>query len=398
MLKYNNIKKRCLLCICLCISLCACHGAPPEGEVVFLESNQGDISEKEPEFLDQYNDIFISENAKRAALIYLDEDSIPELLLLQNGEYKLYTFDGSEVKAIAMPDTEIKANTYGYQHNFEDWEYQTFYWFEYVPYKGLIRVHSGADEERDDYYLKYTDGLLVTELEVKTNGFNTWYTYDADNEITNEEFLSRLSDLGYDQLIPCSYLYENVSTAYENIDAVPDTKKVLDDFVNGKVDALDHVEGASDIPEESFVMRSYGDYFEDMTGGDEAWIEVIKAEYADFDNDGEDELVMHGFAGACLFFDCIGDTVYKVMETGTTTDVASVAVLSGERVIERTDLGHVGRKYYWIMKFDSCCCLIDWFSLNVSYEGTEYSEEDEFMYRDREISMEQFEEIVNSIE
>ena len=391
-------KKIFLLCICLCVSLCACHGAAPENEAVSQESNQGDVSEKEPEFLNKYNDIFILENAKRAALIYLDEDSIPELLIIKDGEYRLYTFDGSDVKTIDMPDTEIKANAYGWQHNFEDWEYQTFYRFEYVPYKGLVRVHSSTYKERDDYYLKYAEGSLLTELEVKTDGFNTWYTYDAKKVISGEEFLRRLSDLGYDQLVPCSYLYENVTVAYENINAVSDTGKVLDDFVNGTINALDHVEGTSDIPEESFVMRSYGDYFEDMTGGDEAWIEVIQTEYADFDNDGQDELVIHGFAGACLFFDCVGDTVYKVLETGTTTDVASVAVFNGERVIERTDLGHVGRKYYRIMKFDSCCCLIDWFSLHVSYRGTEYSEEDEFMYRDREISMEQFEEIVNSIE
>lgn len=397
-MKYQNIKKRCLLYICLCVSLCACHGTAPEDEAVFQESDQSDVSEKELEFLNKYNDIFISENAKRTALIYLDADSIPELLILKNGEYRLYTFDGSEVKAIAMPDTEIKANAYGYQHNFEDWEYQTFYWFEYVPYKGLIRVHSGADEERDDYYLKYADGLLATELEVRSDNLDLWITCDAEGEITNEDFLSRLSDLGYDQLIPCGYFYETVSTAYENIDAVPNTKKVLDDFVNGKVDALDHVEETGDIPEESFVMRRYEDYFEHMTGGDEAWIEAVKTEYADFDNDGEDELVMHGFAGACLVFDCIGDTVYKVLETGTTTDVASVAVFHGEKVIKRTDLGHVERKYYWIMKFDSCCCLIDWFSLYATYEGTKYSKDDEFMYREREISMEQFEEIVNGIE
>lgn len=63
-------------------------------------------------------------------------------------------------------------------------------------------------------------------------------------------------------------------------------------------------------------------------------------------------LIIHGYAGACLFFDVIGDTVYKVLETGSTTDVASIAEMNGKRVVVRTDLSHAGRKSYRIMEFD----------------------------------------------
>lgn len=380
------------LCICVCVSFCACQRMFPGNNSALRETEQ-DISQEEKAFLDKYNDFFITENAKRAALLYLDEDSVPELLVLKNGEYKLYSFDGSEVKSVTMPDTEIKANAYGTQYDIQGTEYQTFYRFEYVPYKGLIRVHSGAGQERHDYYLRYADGLFSVELETKSTG-DTWHTYDAEKEITNEEFLSQLSGLGYDKLIPCSYLYENVAAAYENIGASSDNRKVLEDFVNGNIDAVDYVGEISDVPEESFVMRSYKEFYDDITAGEDIW---GRKEYIDFDNDGEDELIIHGYTGACLFFDVIGDTVYKVLHTGSTTDAASVAVFGGKRVIERTDLTHGGRKYYWIMEFDSCCCVIDRFSLHVSYEGTGYSEEDVFMYRNREISMEEFEKIVNSL-
>ena len=386
-----------LLCIYICLNLCGCQRTVPENDLVLAETEQNAPEEKAT-FLDSYAELVVAEEVKRVSLIYLDEDDIPELLALKDGEYYLYSFDGSGVRAIAMPAIEIKANAYGQQHNFDWSDEMTFYWFEYVPYQGLIRVHSGADEEREDYYLRYANGLLSTELEVKSDNSNTWYTYDAEKEISNEEFLSQLSALGYDKLIPCGYLYENVADAYENIGTVSDTRKVLDDFVNGKMDALDYVDGISDIPEDSFVMKSYAEYFDEMTGGDELWIEEIKTEYVDFDNDGEDELMIRGYVGSRLYFDVVGDTVYKVLNTYFTTDSSYVAGLDGKRVIARTDLSHGGRKVYRIMELDACCCVVDWWELHASYEGERYTEEDEFTYRDREITMEEFEEIVSSIQ
>ena len=385
-------KKICLLCICLCVILCACHGTVPGSELPSQTTGQ---SVTEMTFLKKYHDFSVKENAKRVALIYLDEDSIPELLILKGGEYRLYFFDGSEVRAVTMPDTEIKASAYGPRHDFEDSEHQTFYWFEYVPHKGLLRVHDGDAQERHDYYIRYSAGSLSTELETKSIDY-TWYTYDSEKEITNEDFLNRLFDLGYDELIPCAYLYENVTSAYENIGIVSDSQKVLEAFVNGETQALDYVEAFSDIPEDGFVMRSYVDFYDDITAGEgDIWGSL---EYTDFDNDGKDELIIHGYTGSRLFFDVIGNTVYKVLRTGSTTDIASVAVFQGERVIERADFLYVGRKNYEIMKYDSCCCLIDWFRLYAEYDGADYSENDKFEYRNKEISMEEFEKIRNSIE
>lgn len=375
-------EKICFLFVFVCVCFCfgACSRTIPE---------QGSVSQEATAFLEKYNDLFVAENAQRASLLYLDEDSIPELLLLKDGEYRLYSFDGSEVKAIDMPNAEIIASAYGPQYDFQEQEYQTFYWFEYVPYKGLIRVHNGADGERHDYYLKYVNGSLITELGTESSNY-TWHTFDAENEIENDGFLIQLSDLGYDQLIPCNYLYDNVAAAYENIGAVSDTKKVLDDFVNGEVDALDYVTEISDIPEDGFVMKSYKDYFDEITAGEDFW---GSEEYVDFDNDGEDELIIHGYAGSCLFFDVVGDTVYKVLRTSSTTDVAHVAEFNGKRVVVRTDLTHRGRQSYRIMEFDPCCGLIDWINLYAEYEGSDY-----FGYRNNEITREEFEDIVNSIQ
>ena len=386
-------RKLYLLCICFCVLLCSCQKNVLENE-----------SKEDTAFLGQYNKIFVRENAKRAALIYLDKDAIPELLLIKNGAYQLYSFDGSEIKNINPSDPEIKMKVYGPGHEVEGrTENQKFYWFEYVPYKGLIRVHDGTiqkmegvrrhEQERHDYYLKCTDGFLTKELEVKTIG-EKWRTYNAEQEIENEEFLSQISELGYDQLIPCGFLYETIEDAYKNIGASTDTKKVLEDFVSGKTNAVNYVEEISDIPEDSFVMRSFEDFYNDITSGEEYWGEI---EYIDFDNDGEEELIIHGYCDAYLLFDVIGDTVYRLFETSSTTDVGSIVEMEGKKVIARTDLTHVGRQYYRIITYDSCCCIIDWFTLSANFEGNNYSVEDEFHYRGRKISMEEFEAVRDKI-
>jgi len=433
-------KRKYFILIILCFSLCACsktvsedEGIAQETEVIVSQSEElpeldtnnqimgsseetfheqelsdelseqeleylpdYEVSEEEMEFLKLYHGLCIKEDVKRMSLIYLDEDTIPELLLLKDGEYRLYSFDGDDVKEIVMPDTEIKANVYGPRHVFEDSEDLTFYWFEYVPYQGLIRVHGGDEEERHDYYLRYTEGLLQKELEAKNIKY-TWHTYNAEKEIENEDFMQQLANLGYDQLIPCGNLYENVYDAYKNIDAKADAREVLDDFVNGKIDALDHVEEICDIPEDGFVMESYKEYYDTLETEVDGYV-TVKIIYIDFDNDGEDELILQDYMGGSYFFDVIGGTVCKVLDTGGTGDESSVVKIEGDTFIARTDLTHVGRQNYNILKYDACCCLVDWFRLYAEYEGGTYSEGDRFEYRDKGISMEQFEKIVDSIQ
>ena len=345
-------------------------------------------------FLDGYNNLILEEDVKRSALIYLDEDDIPELLVLKNGEYRLYACDDTQITEIAMADDGSKANAYGPRHIFENYSRDcTFYWFEYVPYQGLLRVHNSIDEERCDYYLRYEDGSFALELEARFVD-TTWHTYDAKQEIDNEDFLSRLSDIGYDELMPCGYLYENIEDAYENIGRTSSTREVLEDFISGKIDAVYTVEEVNDIPEESFVMRSYEEIFDAKTLG-EGW---GSTEYVDFDNDGEEELVIRGYTGNCAFLDVIGDTVYVVIETFFTTDRAHVAEMEGKKVIERADYLYVGRKCYDIFQYDACGCVVDFFGLYAFYEGSSYTAEDEFWYREQEITMEEFEEMVNSIQ
>lgn len=345
-------------------------------------------------FLDGYNNLIMIEEVQRSALIYLDEDDIPELLVLKNGEYRLYACDGTQITEIAMPDNGIKANAYGPRHILENYSRDcTFYWFEYFPYQGLLRVHNSVDEERCDYYLRYEDGSFVLELEARFAD-TIWHTYDAKQEIDNEDFLSRLSDVGYDGLMPCGYLYENIEDAYENIGRTSNTREVLEDFISGKIDAVYTVEEVNDIPEESFVMISYEELYNSYIMGDG----IGSINYVDFDNDGEEELVMEDYMGNSIFFDVIGDTVYCVIRASGTADIAYIVEMEGKRVIARTDLTHGGRRCYDIFQYDACGCVVDFFGLYAYYEGSSYTVEDEFWYREQEITMEEFEEKVNSIQ
>lgn len=343
-------KKIFLLCICLLsIGLCAC---------------QRDISEKSSETAEQGD----SWKAAYQKLI-LDEDTMPELLVLQSGEYRLYMFDDSQIAEIDMPDAEIRAKAYAPKHVLEDFSGDlAFYWFEYVPYQGLIRVHGSENGERCDHYLSYENGSLTLELEAKFTDY-IWHTYSTQEKIANEEFLSRLSDRGYDQLIPCGFLYDNIEDACENIGRVSDSREVLDDFINGKIDALYQVQKARDIPEEGFAMRSYIDLYMDFTMGNS------------------------------IFLDVIGNTVYNVMEAYGTANQSYTAEMDGKRVVVSADVSHVGRKYYFIKQYDACGCLVDFYRLSASYDGkSHYSAEDEFKYREQPVTMEEFEEIRDRIQ
>lgn len=67
-------------------------------------------------------------------------------------------------------------------------------------------------------------------------------------------------------------------------------------------------------------------------------------------------------------------------------------------VAEQSIRGFCIGKKNWVMTYDGCSCLTDWFELSVMYEGEDYGAEGRYEYRDRTISMEEFEAIRDSID
>lgn len=383
-------KKKWMVGFFLCIGLLGCLNACSKAR----QNEEVEENVSIEEVLESYHTLIGKEKAERMALLYFDEDIIPELLFIKNGEYKLYSFADFKVNEINISGTEFRANVYGRRHSFEELENCIFYRFEYVPYTGQMRIHTGNEQERSDYYLRYTEGKLVLELKTKSME-NEWQFFEGEKEISNKEFQKRMSALGYDRLIPCGYLYGDIDSAYENIGKLSDTEKILQEFVTGQREAVEYVEKIEDIPEDGFRMSSFEEIYKDLTDDEEWW---RKEEYVDFDNDGEQELILHGYAGSRMFFDVIGEIVYALLSTGSTTDCAFVGSMHGENVIIRTDLLHEGREVYRIMKYDACGCLIEYFSFSAEYEGEDYKEDDLFWYNDTLISMEEYELLVNSIQ
>lgn len=348
------------------------------------------------DYVVKYRELDWRESVGDVAFVYLDEDNVPELLTCKNGVYHLYTYDGSEVTEIPLPET-VTAVSYGPRHNFEKDNVQTYFPFAYIPYIGRIRVHNSNEQERYDYYLKYADGEFVTEL-ISKREEKLWSTYDGAGEITNKEFTSRLSELGYDKLVLCPKLYVDAQYAYEDMGNPhsnegdgSDAREQLEAFINGEKEAI-YKYGAYD----NAVTMSYLQFVTEITKQKT----TAEYEYVDFDNDGEEELILHGYGDACFFFDVCGDEVYTVLRTGSFWDKAFVAEMEGKNIILRTNMCRYDKDYvdyYEIMEFDPYGCLIDRAELYAIYEGKEYSEEDTFRYRNEAISMETFETILNSI-
>ena len=401
-----------ILCVFFCITLCACckvNSNTDDNGTETVEVDKEDsfdevkvLAEKEERdnsvedytgIIEKYDELIQKIDAKRMSFIYLDNDNIPELLVLKNGQYRLYTLDGGNVREIVVSRADITMDAYGPRHEMEDFEKSVPYWFEYVPYQGLLRVHMENEGKRNDYYLRYENKVLEPEFKVESRDYS-WQIYNGDMKISTEEFEERLEELGYNKLISCGYMYENTKDAIINIEKTLDTRAVLAKFVSGEKDAVEYVEEINDIPEEGYVTRNYEEIYKDITCDEEWW---GKNEYIDIDNDGQEELIVHGYAGAKLFIDVIGETVYVLLRTDSTTDNAVVSELSGKQVIQRTDLLHAGREMYRVMEYDACGCLVKYFTLSVSYEGDAYMENDLFMYNDRIISMDEYETLVNSM-
>lgn len=353
---------------------------------------RGDISWEEA-----YQTLIGEEAVKKMALIYLDDDAVPELLTLQNGGYHLYTFDGRQAAAIAMPEGVGTARAYGPRHTVEYFpQDRTFYWFEYVPFQGRIRVHdrSGDGKEKYDYYLRYQNGSLAVELKAEAQ-YGIWKTYSTLQQLNHEGFLSRVSDLGYDRLIPCGFFYDDLQEAWDQIDRASDGREALFHFIKGKTDALHHVDKGANLPESGYVMKSCQEICEDITAGKDAAEEIaieenaveediaVRKEYVDFDNDGEEELILRSDTGACVFLDVIGSTVYVVMEAGGTVGREEenvyieqmdyrdpyVAEREGKRVVVREGLTKDGIERCFILQYDPGGCLIDYQRMYGYYGG-----------------------------
>ena len=77
----------------LCFVLCGCQKSD-------MDVDQNVLQENEQAYPEAYDSFCEQESIDKVALIYLDEDAIPELLTIQKGEYKIYTVQDDAVEEI----------------------------------------------------------------------------------------------------------------------------------------------------------------------------------------------------------------------------------------------------------------------------------------------------------
>lgn len=184
---------------------------------------------------------------------------------------------------------------------------------------------------------------------------------------------------------------ESVLTSEEltyTVEIETDTLSLLDAFLADEVPAF-YAGGDrepilfSQLPHDDDV-----DYFNFYAG-----------ERVDLDNDGEDEQILDGPYGG-MYLDARDGKVYVLAEGGGTAEELSYTYYDNAVWIVHSDYTHMGRKMYWLSRYDGAGNVTDKFQLSAEYWDSPddvYDENSDFTFRDRKISMEEYEALREEI-
>lgn len=165
---------------------------------------------------------------------------------------------------------------------------------------------------------------------------------------------------------------------------IKDKSEVFEDFLSGDVAA--YREG-SDI----------GFYITELCTDTGEWDIYSIGEMYDLDNDGEGELIINGPYGG-MFLDKLDDKVIVFAEGQGTAMELSYVYYDDAYWIVISDATHGGRQMYSFTKYAGADHIVDSFELNAEYWDQDYYDENsDFTYRGEKITMEQYEQIYNSI-
>ncbi|MBD5468937.1 MAG: hypothetical protein HDR21_12385 [Lachnospiraceae bacterium] len=169
--------------------------------------------------------------------------------------------------------------------------------------------------------------------------------------------------------------------------AEPEPEELLDAFLAGEIPAF------YDDEDERGIL------FDQLSHDEDEWDCHSVGERIDLDNDGENEQIVNGPYGG-IYFDARDGKVYVLAEGEGTAGVLSYAVYDHATWIVHSDTTHGGRQTYWLTRYDGGGNIADEFKLGAEYwesPDDTYDENSEFTYRDEEISMEEYEELIKEI-
>lgn len=172
----------------------------------------------------------------------------------------------------------------------------------------------------------------------------------------------------------------------QNTVSEDDTLDCFDRFLNG------------DIP--AFRLNSNISFFiTELSLDNGEWDSYSIGDRLDLDNDGEDELVLYGPYGGMYLDKSSSDDYLIVFAEGEGTAMQlSYVFYDNAYWIIKSDTTHAGRKMYSFTKYSGVNNIVDSFELNAEYGNQDYYDENsDFTYRDRKITMEEYEQIYENI-
>lgn len=140
-----------------------------------------------------------------------------------------------------------------------------------------------------------------------------------------------------------------------------------------------------------------GFYITDLPMDTGEWDEYRVGEMLDLDNDGEGEQIINGPYGG-MFLDKLDDKVIVFAEGQGAALQLSYAYYEDAYWIVISDTTHSGRKMYTFTKYSGADTIVDSFELAAEYwEQDYYDENSKFTCRGKEITMEEFEQIIKEV-
>lgn len=167
---------------------------------------------------------------------------------------------------------------------------------------------------------------------------------------------------------------------------------LFESFLNDRIKVFYEAFGGDDS--EGFLYSDIS-----QLGEGEEWCEIRYDEtnaYADIDNDGEMELTLWGPYGG-FFIDETNGLLYLMAQGEGTALVLDYAYSEDEVWLVYSDTTHSGRELRHFVKYEGYY-IVDEFELMAEYGSLEndgYDETSTFTYRDEEITMEEYEQILS---
>ncbi len=225
------------------------------------------------------------------------------------------------------------------------------------------------------------------------------------------------AELGYTETESADSISTEAASEEQSSVAVEDTdaEENADTDVSAEADSNADLGADSDENEELFkafiddeipAIRKSEDgtedtfMYSDLPHDPEEWDNVtVSDERVDLDNDGENELILTGANGG-MYLDARDGKVYVLAEGDGTAFRLGHAEYEGSTYVVHSDTTHGGRQAYTLDKYNGKGEIEDSFQLAAMYWDNEYDlydHDSEFIFRDKNITMEEYEALAKEI-